>query len=94
MLLENRNLAFEGEFAAIPAHMQEALLAYIQTGRRTGSFLQALLSNDLRNAVARADSTNLPLIPLYVRWLERHMPGCFGSPAIVASWRGLEGEST
>lgn len=87
MLLENSNLTFDGAYAEIPDYMQEPLLAYVNTGRLTGDFLRAVLSNNLFDAVGRADSTNLPLIPLYVRWLYNRAPiGCYGSPKVVEAW--------
>jgi hypothetical protein len=90
------NLTFDGDYAAIPAYMQEPLLAYVRTGRLTSDFLRAVMSNNLFDAVDRADSANLPLIPLYVRWLYNRAPlGCYGWPELVAEWSrngGLAGQ--
>lgn len=38
-------------------------------------FVAALMSNDLTNAVTRADSINMRLIPLYVLFLYNWAPG-------------------
>lgn len=99
MQLTNDNLTFDSDYAAIPERMQGALVAYVRNGRLPGTFLQAVLSNNLYNATGHADSTNLPLIPLYVLWLFNRArdiaPECYGSPAAVAAWvakGGLEGE--
>lgn len=97
MQLAADNLTFDGEYAEIPDYMQDSLLRYVRTGQLTGDFLRAVVSNDLFNAVGRADRTNLPLIPLYVRWLYNRAPlGCYSSPALVAEWirnGGLAGDN-
>ncbi len=72
-------------FHVIPAHMQEALERFIVDHRPPGSFLRAVILNDLRGAVNYADGENLPLIPLYVKFGQ--MLGLWPmSPAVYASW--------
>ena len=52
-----------------------------------GSFLAALLSNDLSQTVACADDVNINLIPEYVRYLYNNVPSaCWGSPEKVDAW--------
>jgi hypothetical protein len=81
------NELFDGEYAVIPAHMREAILAYVERGRLMGDFLRAVVSNDLSGAVGRADAQNLPLLPVYVRWFYNRAPaGCHGSPDAVKAW--------
>lgn len=81
------NLSFDDGYEEIPEHMREAMLAYVQTGRLTGDFLRAVVSNDLRRAVGHTDAQNLPLIPLYVRWFYNRAPAfCHGSPEAVMAW--------
>jgi hypothetical protein len=78
---------FEGEYSQIPEHMQAALRRYVLEGRRPGDFLTAVICNDLRNAVGRADETNLPLLKLYVQWLYNIAPGlCWGSTETMLKW--------
>jgi len=92
---------FTGEYAVIPAHMQETIRRYVidrqpsYPGGITGNppqlhyvdFLTAVICNDLRNAVGHADADNLPLIPLYVRWFYNRAPaGCHGSIAAFEAW--------
>lgn len=80
-------LTFDGEYDQIPAHMQSAIMRYIELGIKPGDFLTAVITNDLRNAVGYADATNLPLIPLYVRWFYNEAPsGCHGSTAEMKNW--------
>lgn len=91
----NVNLAFDGEYAVIPAAMQESLREYVLNGRPVGDFLTAVLSNDLFGAVGRADAENLPLIPTYVRWVYNRVTiYAHGDYATVERWiahRGFSG---
>jgi hypothetical protein len=78
---------FPGE-SRIPEHTHAALVRYIEFGGTTGHFLTALLSNDLKETVARADSENIQAIPLLVGWLYNRAPSaCWGSPEKVARWK-------
>ncbi len=76
----------------IPEHMREGVVAYIMTGRATGSFLQAVLSNNLNAAVSRADDYNQSALVNYVKFLHNHAPlGCFGSEGAVDYWKNIGG---
>ena len=78
---------FTGEYAEIPAYMQEGLKRYVIERLRPGDFITAVIMNDLRNAVGHADDDNLPLLPLYVRWFYNRAPSrCHGSPAAFVAW--------
>ena len=78
---------FTGEYAAIPSRMQEGLKRYVIDRLLPGDFITAVVRNDLRDAVRRADDENLPLIPLYVRWFYNVAPArCHGSPEAFARW--------
>jgi hypothetical protein len=72
---------------ALPILQLEALRRYIEHGILPGHFLTAVLRNDLKEAVARADPVNQALLPVYVQWLYNRAPAaCWGSPAQVAAW--------
>ena len=72
----------------IPAETHETLVRYIQHGVPTGHFLHAVLVNDLKEAVSRADSINLAALPLIVKWLYGRAPSkCWGTHEKVAAWR-------
>jgi hypothetical protein len=78
---------FTGDYARIPERMQNALREYVINRHETGDFLKAVICNDLRNAVGRADDDNLPLIPLYVRWFHNIAPAsCHGSHRAMDEW--------
>lgn len=71
----------------IPSHTQGAIERYILNGIPPGSFLTAVLSNDLKEAVARADAENQRNLVNWVKFLYNHVPGrAWGSPAAVKAW--------
>ncbi len=71
----------------IPEHMHCAITDYIVDGIPPGDFLTAVLSNDLQEAVARADSENQAALVQWVCWLYNEAPSdCWGSLEKVADW--------
>lgn len=67
--------------------LANGLHRYIENAVPPGSFLLAVLRNDLRAAVAVADSMSLIALPDLVRWLYNDAPrGCSGSPEIVKAY--------
>jgi len=76
----DQKISFEGEYASIPQKMQDSILAYVFDHVPVGSFLEAVICNDLRGAVGRADAENLPLLKLYVQWFFNVCPQlCVGA---------------
>jgi hypothetical protein len=73
------------DYSHLPNKAQ--LDAYINDHLPVGSFLTAVLENNLSKAVGRADSRNLPLLADYVRYLYNEAPNaCWGSRERVAQW--------
>lgn len=72
----------------VPAHLHSGLVHYIGDRRPVGGFLTAVLSNDLKEAVARAaDPATQASLPRIVFFLYNHAPGpCWGSAADVEAW--------
>jgi hypothetical protein len=71
----------------IQAHLVEALELYVSDGAVPGSFLEAVLCNDLAQACARADHINIRNIPAFAAWLYNEAPiPSWGSPERVAAW--------
>ena len=71
----------------VPEHLCGGLVGYFVARVRPGNFLQALLRNDLREAVLRADRFSLLALRELVWFLENHAPGgSFGSPEAVEAW--------
>lgn len=83
------------DYTRIDPLIRESLDAYAKTGRPVGSFLTALLSNDLFQACSRADNENVWTVPIITAYVYNHLPGeCWGSAAKVKAWiqkRGLVG---
>lgn len=80
-------LNFSGEYEQFPQHMRDAITRYIIDGIKPGSFLSAVISNNLQKAVFAADDDNLPLLKLYVRWFYWEAPGnSWGSPEAMEHW--------
>lgn len=75
---------FENDYAIFPDLMQGAIRRYVENNIKPGDFLTAVLCNDLRTAVIRADETNLKLLPLYVAYFDRFYPFLYG-PANFAA---------
>jgi hypothetical protein len=71
----------------ISEHMMAALRRYIDEKCPVGNFLTAVLSNNLSEAVARADEENLKNLPAFVGYLYNEAPSlCWGSPERVKEW--------
>ena len=70
-----------------PESVAESLVAYIETGRPTGDFLHAVLTNNLREAFGRADIINRFALFDIVSALYNYAPAdCWGSKEKVAAW--------
>lgn len=71
----------------LPHAQVETLERYVDRGIPPGSFVLAVLENDLRTACERADLQNRHCLWGYVAWLYNYAPaGCWGSPEAVAFW--------
>lgn len=71
----------------IPGYMHDGIVFYLMLGIPPGSFLTAVMENDLREAVGRADDTNSALLTEYVRWFYNHAPSTsWGSHKAVTDW--------
>lgn len=81
---------------AVPVHLRDGLRRYVEHGILPGSFLRALICNDLWDTLCRADdSMDRELITATFRWLYECAPAeCFGSAHKMAAWNskgGLKG---
>ena len=71
----------------IPDHMMGGVERYIENGISPGHFLTAIITNDLREAVGRADDENVKNIPAYVGYFYNEAPlACWGSPESMKAW--------
>lgn len=71
----------------LPPHMGGAIKRYIENGIAPGSFLTAVLCNDLREEFARADDENSRAMRSWVQYLYSYAPGgCWGSKERFEAW--------
>jgi len=77
----------------IPRAVKESLDRYVYHRIPTGGFLYAVLTNDLFEAVGRADDCNLACLPEICSYIYNEVPStCWGSPEAVQLW--LESKTT
>lgn len=75
----------------LPEHIRGGMERYIEGRIPPGDFLTAVLSNDLMQAVGRADRINRQKLADIIYFLYTEAPAmCWGSPERVKRW--LEGE--
>lgn len=78
----------------IPGYMLDGIRRYIEHGIEPGSFLYAVICNDLREAVGRADDMNLRNLPAYVSYFYNEAPaGCWGSREKFELWMAQKATS-
>lgn len=71
----------------VPLHMRDGLKLYLENGIEPGSFMAAVLCNDLKEAFGRADHINIKHIGTIVCWLFNHAPStCWGSTDNYTAW--------
>lgn len=75
------------DYSLLPEHLRAGVKRYIEHRIIPGSFLVAVITNDLRKAVFAADSESLESLPDIVRWFHNEAPGrCWGSAESMAKW--------
>jgi len=71
----------------VPVHLHDGLVGYLVHGCPPGSFLTAVLMNDLVGAIAHADDVSAAHLQPLVRWLYRYAPAnAWGSCDTVHLW--------
>ncbi len=78
--------------AGVPEHLQGGLMRYLVHRIPPGHFLTAVLSNDLKEAMGRADEASRAGLYQIVSFLYNDAPApCWGTPGKVWAW--LNGEA-
>lgn len=71
----------------VPSYMIPGLTRYLVDRIPPGSFLMAVLQNDLMKALSCADSANINCLKAYGMFLYNHAPlGSYGTRENVDSW--------
>lgn len=72
---------------AIPPLILDGLRRYAETGTPVGSFLEAVIANDLQMAVGRADHNSLAALHSIVSYVYNEFPStCHGSYKVYRGW--------
>lgn len=86
------------DYSMLPPHMQDGARLYVERGIEPGSFMRAVLENDLYGAASRADSINKEMLFEWVQWMYAEAPGaCWGDRVLVDTWidsGGMEGRAS
>lgn len=66
---------------------KDCIDAYVEKGTPTGSFLQAVIDNDLKKAFDRADDRNAATLRAIVAYFYNFCPaGCWGFKGAYSAW--------
>lgn len=79
----------------IPEHTKNALLNWVRYGNQWdhGSFLMALVSNQLVESFSSADDINSYYMYDIVKWMYQYLPtSCYGSKENAEAWDGMPEE--
>lgn len=88
--MTNYDRPLEKEGPYLPRGLRDGVRRYIEDGEYPGSFLRAVLNNNLREAFATADADNRQLLFHIVAWFYNEAPGpCWGSEEAVKAWPAL-----
>ena len=76
---------------SIPPLTRLGINNYVLERIPPGDFLEAVLCNDLKGAMATADSENLLALPAIVAYIHNRTPAeCHGSPVRYRKWLANE----
>lgn len=76
------------EESSVPEHNHDGLVMYLVHGVNPGSFLSAVIENDLAEACARADVTNAGALWNIVFFLYNYAPSAaWGREGVIAKWQ-------
>lgn len=75
------------DYSGLPEDLQGGMRRYIEQGIEPGSFLEAVLTNDLFGAFGRADLINRHRLYDICRWVYKEAPySCWGSKERFEAW--------
>lgn len=69
---------FTGEYEAIPDNLRGSIERYVEHRIKPGDFMTAVLNNDLKNAVLRADETSRSVLHLIILWFANNRRDLYG----------------
>lgn len=79
-------------YSKLPERLQAGTQRYIEDGILPGSFLRAVISNNLKESFARADDDNRPVLFDIVKWFYWECPApAVGSEEKMLAWKEIGG---
>ena len=82
--------AMDHEDTYVPEHLRSALIEYVEDGEYPGPELEGILGNNLRGAVAGADTATVVYLKSLVNWVFKYVPaGAKGRIRDVHVWSGM-----
>ena len=76
----------------LPPYMHDGVALWITRGIEPGSFLSAVINNNLRGAVMRADDFNRDMLREWVGFFYNYAPSqCWGSQDKAREWMRIGG---
>jgi len=77
------------EYNNVPDHIKQAMIDYYLYNQPVGHFLTAVLKNDLKGALGRADAHNRRNLFSIVKFAYNELPAtCWGDEETVDNWEG------
>ncbi len=74
-------------YTLLPGHIRSRVQLYIERGHSVGGFLRAVICNDLKGAMGRADEINRERLHDIVRFFYNEVPGdSWGSHEKMVAW--------
>ncbi len=81
-------------YTGLPEGLRGGAERWIEHGIQPGRFLSAVICNDLRGAVTRADADNLPrLLAIVIWWCHETPLECWGNAAAARAWAERHGRT-
>lgn len=80
-------VSFDEYYLGIPEHIRAGMGRYVRHGVQPGSFLTAVVCNNLAGALAHGDRSCTANLRLIVDWFYNEVPAsCWGTPEKMKAW--------
>lgn len=90
IIVQQQNRRFLMSFEMIPDRLMDGTKRYVEGHIKPGSFLTAVIQNNLTEALGRADDESRLLLHDIVKWFYNEAPfTCWGSPEKMSAWLAL-----
>lgn len=77
----------EPNYELLPFHLRTGMQMWVERGIKPGSFLRAVITNDLCQAALRADALSFASLGNIARWCVHNLPeGSFGRSQVLEQW--------